>query len=48
MMIKKKVGSCGRMFFLGPDQRKVKNLGPGLTGPRPSVFFTDIQHPVCT
>jgi hypothetical protein len=23
-------------------------LGPGPTGPRPGVFFTNIQHPVCT
>jgi hypothetical protein len=45
--------------LLGPDLRKVKNLGPGPTrarsepdpspsGPRPGVFFTNMQHPVCT
>jgi hypothetical protein len=37
-----------KMEILGPGPRKVKNLGPGPTGPRPGVFFTNIQHPVCT
>jgi hypothetical protein len=34
--------------FLGPGPRKVKNLGPSPTGPRPGVFFTNIQDPACT
>ncbi len=31
-------------FGLGPG----KNLDPGPSEPRPSVFFTNTQHPVCT
>jgi hypothetical protein len=51
--------TCDNFLRQGPDPRKVKNLGPGLTrarsgtdsgpsGPRPGVFFTNIQHPVYT
>jgi hypothetical protein len=34
--------------LLGPGPRKVKNLSPGPSGPRPGIFSTNIQHPVCT
>jgi hypothetical protein len=48
-----------KIEILGPGPRKMKNLGPsptrvrssadpGPSGPRPGVFFNNIQHPVCT
>jgi len=42
------VRELGAHVFLDPDPRKVKNLGTGPTGPRPSIFFSNIQHPVYT
>ncbi len=41
------VGAAGTRF-LGPDPRKMKNLGMGPIEPRPSGFFSNIQHPACT